>query len=158
MSANSDFIGANGSIAETAEAWRLEQRELVKDPLSAPELPDNTRDFYEALASVRQLKTTDFTGILRVTGNSPVTIHLLDAPLHEFQPPYEMLLALSGNSGASSSRRGSNDPNPWLICLIRSGFTGSQTLLPAQPVEQPLFIADKEQVSSQGILWHRVLP
>ena len=130
----------------------------MEDLLSASELPDNARDFYEALASVRQLKTTDFTGILRVTGNSPVTIQLLDAPLREYLTPYDIWLALSGNSGASSSRRGSNDPNPWLICLIRSGSTGSQTLLPAQPVDRPLFIADKEQVSIQGILWNRVLP
>ena len=79
--------------AEAAEEWRREHRELVEDPLSAPELPDNVRDFYEALARVRQLQTTDFTGILRVMGHRPVIIRLLDAPLHEFLPSYETLLA-----------------------------------------------------------------
>ena len=39
------------------------------------------------------LQTDDFTQILRVMGQRPVIIRLLDAPLHEFLPPYDALLA-----------------------------------------------------------------
>jgi pyruvate,orthophosphate dikinase len=78
--------------AEAAEAWRREHPELADDPLHAPELPVEVQDFYEALAQVRQLQTGDFTGILRAMGRRPVIIRLLDAPLHEFLPPYETLL------------------------------------------------------------------
>ena len=42
---------------------------------------------------MRRFQTEDFTGILRVMGNRPVIIRLLDAPLHEFLPPHEELLA-----------------------------------------------------------------
>ena len=51
------------------------------------------RKFYEALDQVRRFQIEDFTGILRVMGNRPVIIRLLDAPLHEFLPPHEELLA-----------------------------------------------------------------
>ena len=51
------------------------------------------RKFYEALDQVRRFQTEDFTGILRVMGNRPVIIRLLDAPLHEFLPPREELFA-----------------------------------------------------------------
>jgi pyruvate, orthophosphate dikinase len=77
--------------AEPAEAWRREHPELAGDPLSAPELPAEAQEFYEALAQVRQLQTSDFTSILRAMERRPVIIRLLDAPLHEFLPPYETL-------------------------------------------------------------------
>ena len=51
------------------------------------------RKFYEALDQVRRFQIEDFTGILRAMGNRPVIIRLLDAPLHEFLPPHEELLA-----------------------------------------------------------------
>ena len=50
------------------------------------------KDFYESLALVGQFQTEDFSGILRVMEHRPVIIRLLDAPLHEFLPPYESLL------------------------------------------------------------------
>ena len=78
--------------AESAEEWRRNHVELAQDPLSAPDLPEHVRDFFEALAEVRQFQTVDFEGILRVMGSRAVTIRLLDAPLHEFLPPYEKLL------------------------------------------------------------------
>jgi pyruvate,orthophosphate dikinase len=92
--------------AESAEEWRRGQVELIQDPLSIPDLPEHVRDFYEALAEVRQFQTADFEGILRVMGQRTVTIRLLDAPLHEFLPRYENLLTefielrASGQAGA----------------------------------------------------------
>ena len=79
--------------AAAAELWRREHPELADDPLGASELPGEVEEFFDALAQVRQLQTDDFTGILRVMGQRPVIIRLLDAPLHEFLPPYESLLA-----------------------------------------------------------------
>ena len=79
--------------AEAAELWRREHPELADDPLSAAELPSAVEEFFNALSQVRQLQTDDFTEILRVMGRRPVIIRLLDAPLHEFLPSYESLLA-----------------------------------------------------------------
>jgi len=89
--------------AEATEQWRRDHPDLAT-PLSSPltkggtegeypELPPEVQAFYEALEKVGQLQTEDFTGILRVMGQRPVIIRLLDAPLHEFLPPYETLLA-----------------------------------------------------------------
>jgi pyruvate,orthophosphate dikinase len=50
------------------------------------------RQFREALAYLAERQRQDFAEILRVMDGRPVTIRLLDAPLHEFLPPYEDLL------------------------------------------------------------------
>jgi len=78
--------------AEPAEQWRRQNRDLQDDPLKVPDLPADVRDFFSALAEVRQLQTDDFSAILRVMGARPVIIRLLDAPLHEFLPQHESLL------------------------------------------------------------------
>jgi len=90
--------------ADAAEQWRRKQPEGVEVPTPGAELPPGVKDFYSALENVRQLQTEDFTGILRVMGARPVIIRLLDAPLHEFLPPYE-------------------DVNAELSALQRSGAT-----------------------------------
>ena len=79
--------------AESAEQWRRVHPELQADPLAATELPAEVQVFFQALAEVRQLQTDDFTQILRVMGHRPVIIRLLDAPLHEFLPQYDSMLA-----------------------------------------------------------------
>ena len=78
--------------AEAAEAWRQENDDRVFRLENEQNAPKAVKDFYEALDEVRNLQTDDFSGILRVMGNRPVIIRLLDAPLHEFLPPYESLL------------------------------------------------------------------
>ncbi|MEK7806948.1 MAG: putative PEP-binding protein, partial [Chloroflexota bacterium] len=78
--------------AEVAEEWRREHPDLVEDPPNGQELPAGVAEFFTALAQVRQLQTDDFTQIFEVMGRHPVIIRLLDAPLHEFLPPYESLL------------------------------------------------------------------
>ena len=79
--------------AEAAREWESRHPERAGDPLDDPGLPIEVRDFYQALAQVRQLQIGDFTGIFRAMGHRPVIVRLLDAPLHEFLPPYEALLA-----------------------------------------------------------------
>ena len=61
--------------------------------MEAKGLPGDVQEFFQALAEVRQLQIDDFTQILRVMAHRPVIIRLLDAPLHEFLPQHEILLA-----------------------------------------------------------------
>ena len=78
--------------AEAAEAWRRENNDRVFRAENETDASQAVKDFYEALEQVRDLQTDDFSGILQVMGPRPVIIRLLDAPLHEFLPPYETLL------------------------------------------------------------------
>ncbi len=85
--------------SEVAEEWRRERNGYSIDPLANPfmnpevsDIPAAVVDFYQALDRVKRLQTNDFRGILRVMSRKPVIIRLLDAPLHEFLPPYEELL------------------------------------------------------------------
>ena len=85
--------------AEAARDW------VQANQQTGRESPRQVNDFYAALDQVRQLQTIDFTGILRVMGNRPVIIRLLDAPLHEFLPSYEAMrneLEELRNGGASA--------------------------------------------------------
>ena len=79
--------------AEAAEAWRQENNDRPFRLENETDTPQPVKDFYEALDQVKELQTGDFSGILRVMGARSVIIRLLDAPLHEFLPPYESLLA-----------------------------------------------------------------
>ena len=85
--------------SEVAEEWRREHEGHHVDPLANPfmnpevsDIPAAVVDFYQALDRVKRLQTNDFRGILRVMSRKPVIIRLLDAPLHEFLPPYDELL------------------------------------------------------------------
>ena len=85
--------------SEVAEEWRREHEGHHVDPLANPfmnpevsDIPAGVVDFYQALDRVKRLQTNDFRGILRVMSRRPVIIRLLDAPLHEFLPPYDELL------------------------------------------------------------------
>ena len=71
--------------ARAAHEERLRQ---ARERLEAPDV----RAFGEALDRLAQYQTADFREILRVMDGKPVVIRLLDAPLHEFLPPYESVL------------------------------------------------------------------
>ena len=84
--------------AEAAETWRR-QHPGTEFGVTSPsadgnnaDFPREVREFSDALIEVRRLQIDDFTQILRVMGDRPVIIRLLDAPLHEFLPQYEPLL------------------------------------------------------------------
>ena len=79
--------------AEAAEAWRQENNDRPFRLENETDAPQPVKDFYEALDQGKELQTGDFSGILRVMGARAVIIRLLDAPLHEFLPPYEALVA-----------------------------------------------------------------
>ena len=82
------------NAAET-ERWEVAnpQVDLSKAGLALrEELPTAVHTYYHALAQLEALQVKDFADILRVMGDRPVIIRLLDAPLHEFLPRYEQLV------------------------------------------------------------------
>ena len=76
--------------APEAERWEQEHPEAAQE--GAADAPAAVTEFHEALEHLKRLQIEDFAGILRAMGSRPVIIRLLDAPLHEFLPPYEALL------------------------------------------------------------------
>ncbi len=106
--------------SEAAEEWRREHGDGHIDPLSNPfmnpevsDIPAAVVDFYQALDRVKRLQTNDFRGILRVMSRRPVIIRLLDAPLHEFLPPYDELLVELATLRARHEMAGERPhPNP----------------------------------------------
>ena len=106
--------------SEVAEEWRRAHEGCTIDPLANPfmnpevsDIPSAVVDFYQALERVKRLQINDFRGILRVMSRKPVIIRLLDAPLHEFLPPYDELLielatlrATGADSGTIAEKEG----------------------------------------------------
>ena len=76
--------------AAAADQWRRAHPNAEADVTG---MPGDVAEFFQALAEVRQLQTDDFTQIFRVMAGRSVIIRLLDAPLHEFLPPHDALLA-----------------------------------------------------------------
>ncbi|WP_081235661.1 pyruvate, phosphate dikinase [Streptomyces viridosporus] len=76
-------FGAQGiGLCRTEHMFLGERRKLVEEMILAPD--DATRD--RALDALLPLQRRDFTGILEAMDGLPVTIRLLDPPLHEFLP------------------------------------------------------------------------
>ncbi|CUW32660.1 pyruvate, phosphate dikinase [Streptomyces reticuli] len=76
-------FGAQGiGLCRTEHMFLGERRELVEDMILAR--TDAERD--RALAALLPLQRKDFAGLLEVMDGLPVTIRLLDPPLHEFLP------------------------------------------------------------------------
>ena len=55
-------------------------------------LAENEAEEVAALAELRQVQQTDFVEILKAMDGYPITVRLLDPPLHEFLPDIEELL------------------------------------------------------------------
>jgi phosphoenolpyruvate-protein kinase (PTS system EI component) len=55
-------------------------------------LSDDPADDDEALAALEEVQAGDFEALFEVMDGRPVTVRLLDPPLHEFLPPIEPLL------------------------------------------------------------------
>ncbi|MET9390272.1 pyruvate, phosphate dikinase [Streptomyces sp. NPDC006624] len=76
-------FGAQGiGLCRTEHMFLGERRKLVEEMILAG--TDTRRD--RALAALLPLQRADFTGILQAMDGLPVTIRLLDPPLHEFLP------------------------------------------------------------------------
>ena len=55
-------------------------------------LADSSAERVEPLSHIQKMQEADFYGILKAMHGLPVTIRLLDPPLHEFLPNYESVL------------------------------------------------------------------
>ncbi|MCW2713318.1 MAG: pyruvate phosphate dikinase [Frankiales bacterium] len=78
-------FGAQGiGLCRTEHMFLGERRQLVEDLV----LADGDEEHARALAALLPLQREDFVGILRAMDGLPVTVRLLDPPLHEFLPDY----------------------------------------------------------------------
>ncbi len=81
-------FGAEGiGLCRTEHMFLGDRRELVERLILARDA--NERD--ESLAALLPLQRADFVGIFRAMDGQPVTVRLIDPPLHEFLPPLEQL-------------------------------------------------------------------
>jgi pyruvate, orthophosphate dikinase len=70
-----------------AEDWRRERQAAGEPPfLGEPPVTAVEEHFRSSLARLKELQRADFEGILCAMSGLPVTIRLLDPPLHEFLP------------------------------------------------------------------------
>ncbi|QFQ98121.1 pyruvate, phosphate dikinase [Streptomyces phaeolivaceus] len=76
-------FGAQGiGLCRTEHMFLGERRKLVEEMILAGDDTERER----ALAALLPLQRADFTGILEAMDGLPVTIRLIDPPLHEFLP------------------------------------------------------------------------
>ncbi len=76
-------FGASGiGLCRTEHMFLGDRRQLVEDLV----LAQGSAEQEAALAALLPLQRADFSGILRAMDGLPVTVRLLDPPLHEFLP------------------------------------------------------------------------
>jgi pyruvate,orthophosphate dikinase len=68
-------------------------------------LADNPADEAAALEQLRAQQESDFEGILEAMDGLPVTVRLLDPPLHEFLPDHEELIVKQAKGEATAEDR-----------------------------------------------------
>ncbi len=68
-------------------------------------LADTAEEEAKALESLRGVQRADFTEVLEAMDGLPVTVRLLDPPLHEFLPDVEELVVKEATSGLSDEER-----------------------------------------------------
>ncbi|MEV7808805.1 pyruvate, phosphate dikinase [Microbispora sp. NPDC088329] len=97
--------GAEGiGLCRTEHMFLGERRRLVEDLI----LATTPEERQAALDALEPLQTGDFTGIFTAMRGLPVTIRLIDPPLHEFLPDLTELavkVALAGDRAGDRDRR-----------------------------------------------------
>ncbi|MFI6451223.1 pyruvate, phosphate dikinase [Streptosporangium amethystogenes] len=103
-SARARRFGAQGiGLCRTEHMFLGERRCLVEDLVLATSDEERER----ALAALEPLQRADFTGIFQAMEGLPVTIRLIDPPLHEFLPDFTELsvkVALAGDGAEKKDR------------------------------------------------------
>ncbi len=104
-SARAVRFGAQGiGLTRTEHMFLGERRQLVERLI----LAETEAEREAALAELEPLQRGDFVDILAAMDGLPVTIRLLDPPLHEFLPDLTELsvkVALAGDSASAQDRR-----------------------------------------------------
>ncbi|GGS55582.1 pyruvate, phosphate dikinase [Streptomyces cinerochromogenes] len=99
-------FGARGiGLCRTEHMFLGERRKLVEEMVLAR--TDDER--HRALAALLPLQRKDFTGILEAMDGFPVTIRLLDPPLHEFLPDRTDLAVRVAAAEAAGGRPDAHD-------------------------------------------------
>ncbi|MFF5213181.1 pyruvate, phosphate dikinase [Streptosporangium sp. NPDC000396] len=98
-------FGAQGiGLCRTEHMFLGDRRQLVEDLVLA--VSEQERE--QALAALEPLQKSDFIEIFQAMEGLPVTIRLLDPPLHEFLPDYTELsvkVALAGEQADDKDRK-----------------------------------------------------
>jgi pyruvate,orthophosphate dikinase len=131
-------FGAGGvGLVRTEHMFLGERRQLVEDLILAGTEDERER----ALAALEPLQRGDFVEILDAMNGLPVTIRLIDPPLHEFLPDLTELsvkIALAGDNATEKDRellaavRRLHEQNPMLglrgvrLGLVIPGLTDMQ--------------------------------
>jgi pyruvate,orthophosphate dikinase len=100
-----DSARARGFGAEGIGLCRTEHMFLGEDRVAIVRrmiLADNEADEQAALDELAVLQRADFVGILEAMDGLPVTVRLLDPPLHEFLPDTEELAIKQATTGLSA--------------------------------------------------------
>ncbi|MDP9071667.1 MAG: pyruvate, phosphate dikinase [Actinomycetota bacterium] len=103
-----DAAKARGFGAEGIGLCRTEHMFLGEDRLPvvrAMILAGTPEEEETALEKLRSVQKTDFTEILEAMDGLPVTVRLLDPPLHEFLPSTEELAVKEATNGLSDEER-----------------------------------------------------
>jgi pyruvate,orthophosphate dikinase len=106
-------FGAHGiGLCRTEHMFLGERRELVETLILAE--TDDERE--EALARLLPMQREDFVGIFEAMDGLPVTVRLLDPPLHEFLPDFT---ELSVRVALAESRGEETDKDQRLLQAVR---------------------------------------
>jgi pyruvate,orthophosphate dikinase len=131
------FGAAGVGLVRTEHMFLGERRQLVEDLILAA----TPEDRQAALDALEPLQRGDFTEILEAMDGLPVTIRLIDPPLHEFLPDYTELsvkIALAGDEATEQDLRlleevrRLHEQNPMLglrgvrLVLVIPGLLGMQ--------------------------------
>jgi pyruvate, orthophosphate dikinase len=101
--ANARSFGAEGiGLCRTEHMFLAEDRlPVVREMILATRPEDEAA----ALEKLRSVQKDDFVGVLEAMDGLPVTVRLLDPPLHEFLPPTEELAIKDATSGLTEQER-----------------------------------------------------
>ncbi|WP_066945322.1 pyruvate, phosphate dikinase [Microtetraspora fusca] len=98
-------FGAQGiGLCRTEHMFLGDRRKLVEDLI----LASTDEERQAALDALEPLQKADFAGIFAAMDGLPVTVRLIDPPLHEFLPDYTELavkIALAGDAADEKDRR-----------------------------------------------------
>jgi pyruvate,orthophosphate dikinase len=103
-----DAANARQFGAEGIGLCRTEHMFLGEDRLPVVRrmiLADTPEDEAAALEELRQVQKTDFEAILEAMDGLPVTVRLLDPPLHEFLPRTDELMVKEATTGLTADER-----------------------------------------------------
>ncbi|HEV3400763.1 MAG TPA: pyruvate, phosphate dikinase [Acidimicrobiales bacterium] len=100
--ANARRFGAEGiGLCRTEHMFLGDRLPVVRKMI----LADNEAEEAEALEELRQAQKDDFVEILEAMDGLPVTVRLLDPPLHEFLPSTEELAVKEATVGLSEEEK-----------------------------------------------------